>query len=97
MNQSIIYPHTEEAVADSKTTTKDIISVAEASFPTPPYERNRNAPVLLSLAPAHSFEEQLDTDRKLVQFVLSEAEAAFVSPVRHFFNPGGQQLQYNQN
>ena len=71
--------------------------VDEQSFSPLSKEENRHGAFPLTLTTDNSVADRLAADLNLFQFVLSESEATFTGPVRHFFNPGGQQFQFNQN
>ncbi|GAB4044377.1 hypothetical protein [Spirosoma jeollabukense] len=78
--------------------TADVnVSAAEPSFSSLSEAQNRHLSFPVSLETPNSLADRLAYEMKLVQFVLTESEAAFTSPVRKFVVPGGQQLQYNQN
>ena len=94
MDQTSNYPHLEEAELDNKILSQVNNAVTEVSFCTLSEEGNLHLPSSVCSPLANSLEDRLAFDLKLFQFILSEAEAAFKAPVRHFFNPGGQQLQF---
>lgn len=84
-------------MSQSFTFPEPVITGADVNRSLAEQVLNRPLTFALTGGAAQSLDDKLAIDRMLTEFVLSEAEATFTSPVRHFFNPGGQQLQYNCN
>ena len=92
-----IFSYSQEADPDRKPSSDVSDSVPESALTTLPEAGNRHLSIPFPLPKTNSLDDRLAFESELVQFVLSESEAAFTGPTHHFFIPGGQQLLYNQN